>query len=105
MILGSWLLKTEIGTHFYIKQLIAENRYVICDNWRDKKSNVSINNIRYHCTECTYSENGEDYVFTSDIYHPNLQPFANGDKVKVYVDLFNPKVYYVSFEKVTDNYY
>lgn len=106
LLLGAASLRSEIYKYFYINQLIAEDSYVICDQWQDLRSNTSVNNVRYHYTECTYTdERGVTYTFGSDIYHPNKQPFVPGDRVKVYVDLQKPTKYYVSYEKVQDETY
>ena len=103
ILVGVFITYREINIYIFANRLIAENMYVICERWRDVLSNTSVNKVRYHQLECEYTDyNGNEYIFKSDIYHPNKIPFSPGEKVKVYVDLLQPKKYYVSFEKVQE---
>ena len=93
---GAALLWSEVGTVIRANALIKEDRYVICEDWEERKANVSVNNVRYHEILARYSNGFTDYEFKSRPFNPSKQPYTEGENVTVYVDIENdPKKYFV----------
>ena len=98
---GGGFLIYELRHRKLINGLIAEGKYIVCDSStvrEEKSANVTVNHVRYMQTDFIYcAPDGQEYRFSSRAYHPNKNPFIDGQNVIVYVDIEkNPKKYYVS---------
>lgn len=84
-----------------INRFAAEDKYIICDGMTERvevDANVRVNGVCYKQMNFIYRDSqGYEYVFSSRPYHPDKNPFLDGQSVTVYVDFENnPKKYYVS---------
>ncbi len=86
--IGSAVIISEVKRYIYANKLIAEDKYIYCDEWYEENANVKVNNTRYKNVVCTYHDSyGREYIFTSHPYHPNKCPYYPGQSIKVYVDI------------------
>ena len=98
---GALMIILDTRNCILVNSLIRNNKYIMCDNWTEQKSGLTVNGTPYNCIVCNYKDeySGKEYVFTSSSYHPNRSVFVSGLPVKIYVDTDkNPKVYFVSDE-------
>lgn len=101
---GGGFIIYEIVNMNTINRLAAEDKYIICDGMTERvevNANVRVNGMHYKQMNFIYRDSqGYEYVFSSRPYHPNKNPFLDGQSVTVYVDIEkNPKKYYVSEER------
>lgn len=98
---GGGFLIYELSLKRVVKALIAEDKYVVCDHTvmrEEVSAHVKVNRVWYRQTNFIYhTSDGREYIFSSRPYHPDKNPFIDGNNVIVYVDLEkDPKKYYVS---------
>ena len=101
---GGGFLIYELRYKKLVTALIAEDKYIVCDHTVERvetSANVTVNHVRYRQMDFIYhAPDGKEYTFSSRPYHPNKNPFIDGQNVIVYVDIEkNPKRYYVSEDK------
>lgn len=101
---GGGFLIYEFSRKKLITALIEEDKYIVCDHTvvrEEVSANVTVNKVRYRQMKFFYhAPDGTEHVFSSRPYHPNKNPFIDGNNVIVYVDIEkDPKKYYVSEEK------
>ena len=97
---GGGFLIYEFRLKKIVMALIDEDKYVVCDHTvmrEEVSANVKVNRVRYRQTNFIYhTPDGKEYIFSSRPYHPDKNPFIDGQNVIVYVDIEkNPKKYYV----------
>lgn len=93
--IGVGCIISELKQIVYINGLIDRNEYVTCYEWKETYSGTRVNNVRYMQIECTYEGIGGTLTFRSHPYAPDRCPYAQGEAITVYVDVNNPKKYYV----------
>ena len=98
---GGGFLIYEFRMKRIVTALIEEDKYIVCDHTvmrEDVSANVKVNRVRYRQTNFIYNApDGKEYIFSSRPYHPDKNPFIDGQNVIVYVDIEkDPKKYYVS---------
>lgn len=97
--IGYALLISQIRLAAYINRLIAEDKYIFADDFIERNSGTRVNNVRYHeLVAICHDNNGTEYEFRSHPFHPSRPPFTQGKPIRVYVDLDNPRKYYVCEE-------
>ena len=97
LLVGLVMLLMELKSYAQINGVIRQGQYIICDMWQEKDAPLTVNGVRYHWIECHYiDDRGGEHKFFSGTFHPNRAPFIEGLPVKVYVDLYKPKIYFVS---------
>lgn len=101
---GTIFIVTEILNMQRINRLADEDKYIICDHTCEREevsAHVKVNRVYYRQTNFIYRDMyGREYVFSSRPYHPEKNPFLDGQSVTVYVDIEkDPKKYYISSEK------
>lgn len=93
--IGAALLLHELNKSKFVNRLIEKDAYVVCYDWEEVNSGTRVNNVRYKQIVCHYEDLGRTFQFHSAPYHPNKCPVYPGQPITVYVDLDEPKKYYV----------
>ncbi|MCH5192927.1 MAG: DUF3592 domain-containing protein [Oscillospiraceae bacterium] len=98
---GAAFLIYELRLKKTVTALIAEGKYIVCDSSVERvevSAHVKVNRVYYRQTDFFYNApDGKEYIFSSRPYHPDKNPFIDGQNVIVYVDIEkDPKKYYVS---------
>ena len=98
---GTGFLIYEFRQKKIVTALIEEDKYIVCDSSVERaevSAHVKVNRTYYRQTDFFYrAPDGKEYKFSSRPYHPDKNPFIDGQNVIVYVDIEkDPKKYYVS---------
>ena len=106
LIVGFAIPLSELKRCVFANRLIANNNFYLCDDWVEETAPVTVNGVRYHQITCRIvDDRGNEYTYRSQSFNPSKSPYKAGDKIKIYVDLFeDPTNYYISKNPVRDEY-
>lgn len=93
---GVGVLAYELRKRGFAKRLIHSGSFVYADFEREEPASVRVNGVDYCRAVFVYIDPcGVRYEFASEAYHPRKFPYSDGEPVRVYVDIKDPKHYYI----------
>lgn len=96
---GVGALAYELRKRGSAKRLIHSGSYVYANFEREESASVRVNGMNYCRAVFVYTDPyGVRYEFVSEAYHPRKYPYSDGEPVRVYVDIKDPKHYYITAE-------
>lgn len=94
--IGIGFLAHELRKRGFAKKLIHSGSYVYANFDREERAFVRVNGVDYCRAVFVYTDPyGVRYEFASEAYHPQKYPYGDGQPVRVYVDIKDPKHYYI----------
>lgn len=99
-------IQSKLKRAKYLKDLIRDNKYILCKTWTDKivnyaigthKNNFISNKCRAYITYKT--QDNQEYWFASPTWNAYEYPYQIGGSFKVYVDIEkNPYLYHIEYQ-------
>lgn len=94
---GVGFLAYELRKRGIAKTLIRSGSYVCANFDHEEPASVRVNGVNYCQAVFVYIDPYDvRYEFISEAYHPQKYPYGDGQPVRVYVDIKDPKHYYIT---------
>lgn len=97
---GVGVLAYELRKRGFAKKLIRSGSFVYANFDREEPASVRVNGVDYCRAVFVYIDPyGVRYEFVSEAYHPQKYPYSDDQPVRVYVDIKDPKHYYITADQ------